>query len=115
MTWSDSGSLVGVDDATFACVNPVTGRLGTPEAEARKSRGSTNATGLEWGGRPAMQSRLVRSACRDGLLWRSDPSSESFDRQGSWADQRKVQPFNLFYAEADVLTRLNAWRAINGL
>lgn len=117
MTWSASGSLVGVDDATIACVNPVTGRVGTPEAEARKSRGSTNASGLEWGARPAMQSRLVRSACRDGFLWRSDPGSESFGRQGSWADQHKVQPFNLFYAdiEADVLTRLSAWRAINGL
>jgi hypothetical protein len=113
LTWSDSGTLIGVDDGVFACVNPVTGRVGTPEAEARESRGATNATGLEWGARPAMQSRLVRTACRDGILWRSSPGSESFDRQGSWADRRKVKPFNLFYAdiEADVLRRLAAWRS----
>ena len=115
LTWNESGKLVGVENADFACVNPVTGRVGSPLAEARESRGATNATGLEWDARPAMQSRLVRSVGRDGFLWRSSPGSESFGRQGSWADQRKVKPYNLFYAdiEADVLRRIGAWRAMH--
>lgn len=116
LTWDENGKMVGVEDDAFACVNPVTGRVGSPASDARESRGATNATGLEWDARPAMQSRLVQSVCRDGFLWRSSPASESFGRRGSWVDQRKVKPYNLFYAdiEADVLTRLTAWRAMHG-
>lgn len=111
LTWNDRGALIGVAGGTIACVNPVTGSVAEPVSQARESRGATNATNLEWGIRPAFQGRLVAAECRDGILWRSRLSSESFRTRGSWADQRKIPPYNLFYAdiEADVLRRLKAW------
>lgn len=116
LSWNDRGALAEVAGAPIACVNPVTGSVADPASQARESRGATNATNLEWGARPAFQRRLVAAECRDGLLWRSRVSSESFRTRGSWADQRKIPPYNLFYAdiEADVLRRLNAWEAAHG-
>ncbi|WP_427792740.1 DUF3089 domain-containing protein [Brevundimonas diminuta] len=112
LTWNERGALVEVSGAPIACVNPVTGSVDAPVSEARESRGATNATNLEWGARPAFQRRLVAAECRDGILWRSRLNSESFRDAGSWADQRRIAPFNLFYAdvEADALRRLKAWQ-----
>lgn len=111
LTWNDRGALVEAADAPIACVNPVTGSVDAPVSEARESRGATNATNLEWGARPAFQRRLVAAECREGILWRSRLSSESFRTPVSWADQRRIPAYNLFYAdiEADVLRRLKAW------
>ena len=98
-----------------ACVNPVTGSTDTAPVEARAQRGATNATGLEWGARPALRTREVATQCRDGLLRHSRPQAEAFKATGSWADRRKSGPYNLFYGdiEADVQTRLMAWQARN--
>ncbi|MFC5374335.1 DUF3089 domain-containing protein [Brevundimonas faecalis] len=111
LTWNARGQLVNVDRAPTACVNPITGSTEHPKAAARESRGATNATNLEWGVRPPLQSRAVAAECRDGLLRYQRPDSESFRRKGTWADQRKTPPYNLFYAdiETDVLARLTAW------
>jgi len=81
----------------------------------RESRGATNATNLEWGVRPALQRRIVAAECRDGVLWRSRLSSESFRPTGAWAEQRKIPPYNPFYAdiEADALARLSAWSTLH--
>lgn len=116
LTWDDRGALVGFEGAASACVNPVTGAVGKPSADIRESRGATNATNLEWGARPAFQSRLVAAECRDGILWRSRLDQESFRPQGSWAERRKIPPYNLFYAdiEADVLHRIGVWERANG-
>lgn len=116
LSWNDRGALVEVAGAPIACVNPVTGSVANPVSQARESKGATNATNLEWGARPAFQRRLVAAECRDGILWRSRLSSESFRTRGSWADQRKIPPYNLFYAdiEADVLRRLKAWEGSHG-
>ena len=67
----------------------------------------TNATGLEWGARPALTGRLISTECRGGLLWHSAPDADFLTAGGSWADRRKIEPYNLFYGdiERDVSTR----------
>lgn len=117
LAWDERGALVGAEGAPTACVNPVTGSVTHPASAMRDSRGATNATNLEWGARPAFQSRIVAGECRDGILWRSPLNSESFRPKGSWADRRKIPPFNLFYAdiEADALHRIDAWEKSNGV
>ncbi|MFS0739999.1 DUF3089 domain-containing protein [Brevundimonas sp. 3P9-tot-E] len=117
LTWNDRGALVTFDGVTSACVNPVTGSAAVPRSAMRESRGATNATNLEWGVRPALQRRIVAAECRDGVLWRSRLSSESFRPRGAWAEQRKIPPYNPFYAdvEADVMKRLSAWSLQSGV
>ena len=116
LVWDERGALISTEGAATACVNPVTGSAKRPASAMRDSRGATNATNLEWGARPAFQGRIVAAECRDGILWRSPLNSESFRLQGSWADRRKIPPFNLFYAdiEADVLDRVSIWEKKNG-
>lgn len=116
LTWDARGRLINVGEAPTVCVNPITGSADRPVAAARDSRGATNATNLEWGVRPPLQGRAVSAECRDGVLRYTRPDSESFKRPGPWADQRKVPPYNLFYAdiEADALTRLDAWETAHG-
>jgi GNAT superfamily N-acetyltransferase len=111
LVWDGRGRLVDLADRPTVCVNPVTGSTDEAGAPARMHRGATNATGLEWGARPALIAREVTAQCRDGLLRHSQPDLESFRTGGSWADRRKARPYNLFYGdlEADVSARLAAY------
>src|SRR5690606_2414159 len=111
--WDDRGRLVDLAGRPALCVNPVTGSTDTAPVEARAHHGATNATGLEWGARPALIAREVETQCRNGLLRYSEPDLESFREGGSWTERRKARPYNLFYGdiEADVQTRLMAWKA----
>lgn len=113
LVWNEHGRLVPLAGRAALCVNPVLGAPDGRQVEARQHLGGANATGLEWGARPAFLSRQVATQCRDGLLRYSAPPSDAFERIGSWADRRKALPYNLFYAdlEADVEARLKAWRA----
>lgn len=116
LTWDSRGHLIGLGGRPAACVNPVTGSVEQPIAPARRMVGATNATGLEWGARPALMARTVDTACRAGVLRYKRPSQESLREAGSWADQRKVRPYNLFYGdlEADVVRRIASWNANTG-
>ncbi|RZI82404.1 MAG: hypothetical protein EOP38_16140, partial [Rubrivivax sp.] len=67
----------------------------------RRMVGATNATGLEWGARPALMARTVDTACRAGVLRHARPSQESLREAGNWADRRKVRPYNLFYGDLE--------------
>lgn len=115
LVWDGRGRLVELEGRSALCVNPVTGSTDGAPVEARAHRGATNATGLEWGARPALRARAVATQCRDGLLRHTEPDLEAFQATGGWADRRKSRPYNLFYGdiEADVQTRLQAWRAAN--
>jgi hypothetical protein len=97
-------------------VNPVTGGTGEEPVPARLHRGATNATGLEWGARPALMAREVATQCREGLLRHTWPDLESFRETGNWADRRKARPYNLFYGdlEADVAERLATYARQTG-
>ncbi len=83
---------------------------------ARQNRGATNATGLEWGARPALQARQIATQCRGGILFHTEPDSESFRHRGRWTERRKSRPYNLFYGdiETDAEARLAAWRQTRG-
>lgn len=113
MAWTDDGRLETLRTRPALCVNPVLGAETSAEAPARANRGAANATGLEWGARPAFLPRQVRAQCINGLLRTGEPRSSSLKRSGSWSDRKKIKPYNLFYAdiEADAQARLAAWRA----
>nr|WP_296820555.1 DUF3089 domain-containing protein [Brevundimonas sp.] len=110
--WTERGDLMGLEGRSALCVNPVLGAETTAVAPARLSLGAANATGLDWGARPALLSRQVETVCRDGLLRHSAPRSPSLQPSGTWADRRKSPPYNLFWAdiEADALARVTAYR-----
>lgn len=117
LVWNDKGRLTELDGRAALCVNPVIGSTSTEEVPARRHLGASNATGLEWGLRPAFLDRLVKTQCRDGLLRHSLPRSEAFREVGDWDDRRKARQYNLFYAdiEADVQARIAAWTMAQSL
>lgn len=113
LVWED-GNLVDLHDRSPLCINPISGSDDGVRTEARRHHGATNATGLEWGARPALMGREIAAQCRDGFLRHSRPTSESFRTGGSWTDRRKARPYNLFYGdiEFDVQSRMAAWSAL---
>lgn len=113
LVWSPTGELVNLSPRPALCFNPILGAVTDQPAPARLHLGAANATGLEWGARPAFMARQVEARCEGGVLRVSKPRSSAFERTGSWADRRKAPGFNLFYAdlESDAKHRLAAWRA----
>ncbi|WP_205679356.1 DUF3089 domain-containing protein [Brevundimonas lutea] len=115
VVWNDQGWLEDLGERTPLCVNPVLGAASDQAADARRHRGGASATGLEWGARPPIQSRLTATQCRDGVLRFSEPNSPAFHPEGSWTERRMASPYNLFWAdlEQDVEGRLTFWREAN--
>ena len=113
LVWNGGGDLVTLDGRTPLCVNPLLGAQNEIRAPARVNLGAANATGLEWGSRPALLKRQVWAQCENGLLHTGRPKSTSLRDSGSWTDRRKVDGFNLFWAdiEADAQARVAALRA----
>lgn len=115
LVWDQAGRLVDLGGRAALCVNPVSGARSDAAVPARLHHGAANATGLEWGVRPAFIDRAVATRCVDGILRHTELTTESFREVGNWSDRRKARPYNLFYAdiEADVERRLNVWEASN--
>jgi hypothetical protein len=115
LVWDKGGQLTNLQGRTPLCFNPLLGAVTDQPAPARLHLGAANATGLEWGARPAFLSRQVSARCEGGILRITRPKSPSLHRTGSWADRKKVPGYNLFYAdiEADAEARLAAWQAAN--
>lgn len=113
LVWSPQGELVNLSPRTALCFNPLLGAVTERLAPARLHLGAANATGLEWGARPAFMARQVSAQCQGGVLRVTRPKSAALQQRGNWADRRKVPGFNLFYAdlEVDAKARLAAWRA----
>ena len=114
--WTGGGELRAIKGAPLVCVNPLLGAASDQPAPRRLNLGAANATGLEWGVRPALLSREVAARCVGGILQVSPPSSGSLKPSGSWMDRRKAPDFNLFYAdiEADAEARVKAFEAAQG-
>ena len=108
--WNYAGRLVPLGYREPLCVNPLLGALSTDPADVRLNIGAANASGLEWGARPAFLPRQVSARCYHGVLRIQGPSSPSLALAGAWADRQKVAPYNLFYAdlEADAKARVAA-------
>jgi hypothetical protein len=111
LVWNDVGELVNLAPRPALCFNPILGAVTDKPAPERMHLGAANATGLEWGARPAFMARQVSARCEDGVLRVSRPKSSALQKTGNWIDRRKAAPFNLFYAdeEADAKARLAAW------
>ncbi len=107
LVWDGADQLINLEHRAPLCFNPLLGGVTPERAPARLNLGAANATGLEWGARPAFLQRQVAARCEDGLLRTSKPKSSSLRDSGSWADRRKVDAYNPFYAdlEADALAR----------
>jgi len=112
LVWGAGGELVNLKGRAALCFNPLLGAVTEAPAPARLHQGAANATGLEWGARPAFLTRQVSARCQGGVLQVSKPKSASLQRSGSWEDRRKVPGYNLFYAdlEADAQGRVAALR-----
>jgi hypothetical protein len=113
LVWNEHGELANLAPRPALCFNPLLGAVSDQLAPARLHLGAANATGLEWGARPAFMARQVAARCEGGVLMVTRPRSASLKQGGDWADRRKVPAFNLFYAdlEADAKERLAAWQA----
>lgn len=109
LVWKGPDELGALGSAPALCVNPLLGAQTETPASIKFNLGAANATGMEWGSRPAFLSRQVGARCKDGLLVVTRPKSSSLQPSGSWADRQKVFGYNLFYAdlEADAEARLS--------
>jgi hypothetical protein len=109
LVWNANGELENLQGAAL-CFNPILGATTDEQAPARMHAGAANATGLEWGARPAFLARQVSAQCEGGVLRVSSPKSASLKSAGSWTEERMVPAFNLFYAdlENDARARLAA-------
>jgi hypothetical protein len=110
LVWTPRETLEPMQARGALCVNPVLGATTEDVAPPRRNLGAANATGLEWGARPAFVPRQVSARCQGGILRTSRPRSSSLKRSGSWAERKKVKPYNLFFAdiEADAQARTAA-------
>jgi Protein of unknown function (DUF3089) len=109
LVWDANGELANLDGPSL-CFNPILGATTDEAAPARMHAGAANATGLEWGARPAFLARQVSAQCEGGVLRVSSPKSASLQPSGSWTEERMAPAFNLFYAdlENDARARLAA-------
>lgn len=113
LVWGPAGELENLAGRPVLCFNPILGAAVNQAAPARLHQGAANATGLEWGARPAFMARQVSARCEGGLLHVSRPKSASLKPTGTWEDRRRVPGYNLFYAdlESDAKARAAAFTA----
>ncbi|MDB5461752.1 MAG: hypothetical protein JWP23_141 [Phenylobacterium sp.] len=109
LVWDASGELQNLQGPAL-CFNPILGATTDEVGPARLHEGAANATGLEWGARPAFLARQISARCEGGVLRVSSPRSASLKPSGSWTEQRMAPGFNLFYAdlENDAKARIDA-------
>lgn len=100
LVWDGNGELQNLKGPAL-CFNPILGSTTDEPAPARMHEGAANATGLEWGARPAFLARQVSARCEGGVLRVSLPRSVSLKPSGSWTEQRMAPGFNLFYADLE--------------
>ena len=111
LVWDQSGELANLSGSAL-CFNPILGAATDQPASARLHQGAANATGFEWGARPAFLARQVSARCVDGVLQVSPSRSASLKPSGSWIEKHRAPGFNLFYAdiETDARARIAAMR-----
>jgi hypothetical protein len=100
LVWDAKGELQNLTGPAL-CFNPILGATTDEPAPARMHEGAANATGLEWGARPAFMARQVSAKCDGGVLRVSAPRSVSLKPSGSWTERRMAPGFNLFYADLE--------------
>src|SRR5213076_2773966 len=94
LVWHPGGELDNLRGPAL-CFNPILGATSDALAPARLHQGAANATGFEWGARPAFLARQVSAQCEGGVLHVSAPKSASLNPSGSWLEKRRSPGFNL--------------------
>lgn len=100
LVWGADDELQNLQGPAL-CFNPILGATTDEPAPARMHEGAANATGLEWGARPAFLARQISAQCEGGVLRVSSPKSASLQPSGSWTERRMSPGFNLFYADLE--------------
>lgn len=113
MSWTGDGALDYVAERGTLCVNPLLWSTSEDFAPARLHRGGAAAEGLAPGDHPSPLANQTGAQCQNGLLMVERPRSAALRRPDRLAEDRRVPPFNLFYAdiEADAVRRMELLQA----
>lgn len=108
MSWTGEGELDYIHERGTLCVNPLLWTTSEDFAPARLHRGGAAAEGLGPGDRPSPLASQTGAQCQNGLLMIESPRSRALRRPDRLGEERRVPPFNLFYADirADALDRM---------
>lgn len=108
MSWTADGELDYIRDRGTLCVNPLLWSTSEDFAPARLHRGGAAAEGLAPGDHPSPLANQTGAQCQNGLLMIETPRSRALRRPDRLGEDRRVAPFNLFYAdiEADAARRM---------
>lgn len=114
MSWTADGELDYVADRGTLCVNPLLWTTSEDFAPARLHRGGAAAEGMTPGDNPSPLANQTGAQCQNGLLMVERPRSRTQRRPDRLAEDRRVPPFNLFYAdiEADAVRRMGLLQGI---
>lgn len=99
MSWTSMGELDYIEERGTLCINPLLWTAGEDFAPARLHRGGAVAEGLDLGETPSPMANQTGAQCENGLLLIEEPSSRSLRRLDRLGEDRRVPPFNLFYAD----------------
>jgi Protein of unknown function (DUF3089) len=102
LVWNAAADLEHMGAREALCFNPILGAVTEALAPVRRHQGAANATGLEWGARPAFLARQVSAQCVEGVLRVSQPKSAALRPSGSWVERRRAPGYNLFYADLEI-------------
>ncbi len=114
MTWDPEGGLSFVSGRGLLCVNPLLWTTAEDYAPARLHAGGAAAEGLAPGDAPSPLANQTSAQCQNGLLMVERPRSSLLRRPHRLAEDRRVPPFNLFYADirADAARRMETVSAL---
>jgi len=114
MSWDASGALDFIAGRGLLCVNPLLWTTAEDYAPARLHAGGAAAERLAPGDDPSPLADQTSAQCQNGLLMIEQPRSRLLRRPNRLGEDRRVPPFNLFYADlrADAVRRMEAVQVI---
>lgn len=112
MSWTASGELDYLETRGTLCTNPLLWTTGEDFAPARLHRGGAVAEGLTLGETPSPMANQTGAQCENGLLMIERPQSRLLRRPDRLVEDRRVPPFNLFYADLQANAQLRLSRLI---
>lgn len=114
MSWTADGELDYIRDRGTLCVNPLLWTTSEDFAPARLHAGGAAAEGLGPDDYPSPLANQTGAQCQNGLLMIETPRSRALRRPDRLGEDRRVPPYNLFYAdiEIDAARRMGTLQAI---
>jgi len=112
LVWGADGQIEGLAGRPIACVNPLTGALGQPNAKPAANKGSAAASNLETGMQPPLLPAATGARCVEGALI-VEVHRPTVVEPPVWelGTRYKTPRFNLFYANlmTDAEKRLSSF------